>query len=206
MNVSILICSHGDEKWQRLAGSRAAPSARGQCAGEVLEMYDRQATLAEIRNLAGDVAENDWLCFLDADDELAPGFLAAATAPLLDPATWDGVPAGERPRLLLAPAIEYVHAGVRRGRPAIPNKGRWPDLNECVIGTLVSRDLFLEVGGFRDLPSLEDYDLWLRCVRAGARIVHVPDAIYLVHVSPRSRNSDQSVYDELRLEHAEVWA
>jgi hypothetical protein len=54
--------------------------------------------------------------------------------------------------------------------------------------------------------SLEDYDLWLRCVKAGARIVHVPDAVYCAHKRPGSRNEDQSVYAQLRAEHAEVWA
>ena len=78
-------------------------------------------------------------------------------------------------------------------------------MNECVIGTVVPRRLFLEVGGFRELPSLEDYDLWLRCCKAGARIVHVPQAVYRAHVRPGSRNSDQSVYDQLRAEHHEVW-
>ena len=79
-------------------------------------------------------------------------------------------------------------------------------MNECVIGTLVERDLFLKVGGFRDLPSLEDYDLWLRCVKAGAVIHHVPDAVYRASIRPGSRGtSDQSVYHALRVEHADVW-
>lgn len=191
MNVSILIATYGDPAWGELAWSRAYPSAMTEGAFEVITNHcdSEDCTLAESRNHAAGQAAGDWLCHLDADDELCPGYLDAMASA-----------ASGRGDVLLAPAVSY-------GGPAgIPNRGGWPSVNECVIGTLVPRALFLEVGGFRELPSLEDYDLWLRCVKAGARIVHVPDAVYCAHVTPGSRNSDQSVYARLREEHAEVWA
>jgi hypothetical protein len=59
--------------------------------------------------------------------------------------------------------------------------------NWLVIGTLVHRDLFWEVGGFPEAEhGLEDWALWSKCVRAGAEIVKVPDAIYRYWANPQS--------------------
>lgn len=198
MNCSILICTHGDPGWHDLAWSRAYPSTLEQGAFEVLCEHDDDATLAEIRNRAASLARGDWLCFLDADDELAPGFLAEMGHAMAALDFWNE-------ESLLAPALQRV-AGGRCGRAGIPNLGRWPDANECCIGTLLPRWLFGELGGFRELPSLEDYDLFLRAAKAGARIVHVPAAVYRAYARPGSRNADQGVYARLRAEHAEVWA
>lgn len=201
MSVSILIATFGDEAWSELAWSRAYPSAIEQGAAEVLVRHEPDGTVASARNALAGMAEGEWLCFLDADDELCPGYLVAMekVAPELEP--WVESPFGPGRDSILAPAVSYGGS-----RPGIPNLGGWPGVNECVIGTLVPRRVFLQLGGFRELPSLEDWDLWLRCVKAGARIVHVPDAVYCAHVTPNSRNSDQSVYAQLREEHAEVWA
>lgn len=209
-NTSILICCHGDPSWEEAAWSHAYPSAvaADQGAVETTVVYDRGATLAEVRNLGAVHARGQWLCFLDADDELAPGFIDEMHRAWLILAHGDGIPHPGYPGstdFLFAPAVSYQSESGASSLPAIPNKGRWPDMNECVIGTLVERELFLKVGGFRDLPSLEDYDLWLRCVKAGALIRHVPEAVYRASIRPGSRNSDQSVYHELRAEHAAVW-
>jgi hypothetical protein len=200
LNVSILICSHGDRAWEALSWSRAYPSTLDQGAWETLVIHREQGTLADSRNDAAALATGDWLCFLDSDDELAPDYIRAMND------SWPGIDQMRFP-LLLAPAVEYcaTETGLALASPSIPNKGRWPDLNECVIGTLVQKKLLTEVGGFRDLPSLEDYDLWLRCVKAGAVIRHVERAVYRAHVSVNGRNRDQTVYPDLRREHAEVW-
>jgi len=198
VTVSILICTHGSEAWRELALSRAYPSTIAQGTCEVLTRHEPAGTLAGVRNAAAGDATADWLCFLDADDELAPGYIAEMEHTLEG---WESPGWGEDTRALLAPAVSFDG-----NRAAIPNRGGWPAVNECCIGTLVPRRLFHEVGGFRELPSLEDYDLWLRCAKAGAQIVHVPGAVYRAYTSPGSRNSDQSVYARLREEHAEVFA
>lgn len=205
MNVSVLVCAHGADAWRELAWSRAYPSAAAQGAHEVIVEYERDSTLAAVRNQAADHATGDWLCFLDADDELDPGYVEEMVAEM---GRWNLRRRGDlvyNP-LLLAPAVQYVHAGVEHGPAVVPNAGRWPDLNECVIGTLVPRHLFLAAGGFRELPSLEDYDLWLRCAISRAWIQHVPGAVYRAHVNPAGgRNRDQGVYHQLRREHAQAW-
>lgn len=201
MNVSILICTYGGDEWRDLAMSRAYPSTIDQGALEVNTHHFWGDSLADSRNWAAEDAKGDWLCFLDADDELCPGYIAEMAKVERRRLYHDSLTLEQTEVALLAPAVSYDGS-----TPGIPNRGGWPSVNECVIGTLVPRALFLELGGFRELPSLEDYDLWLRCAKAGARIVHVPEAVYCAHVTPGSRNTDQSVYAQLRLEHAEVWA
>ena len=185
MQVSVLIATYGTEDWRELAWSRAYPSAADQCEELGLRppqcFHDPEGTIASVRNELALTAKGDWLCFLDADDEIAPGYLDAMRAAYEQDR-------GDGP-LLLTPAVSYV----RKGKPAPPKfwgecsftTGNW-----IVIGTLVQRSLFLEVGGFENFPhGLEDWQLWAKCVKAGARIIKVPDAIYLAHTNPKSKHA-----------------
>ncbi len=229
MNVSILICTHGDERWRELGEARALPSALLQeDVAEVRALHSGPGSLAEVRNIAGFEATGDWLVFLDADDELAPGYVDALRAmhATLKPRDNDG-------SYLLVPAIQYVcgqcgGTGQRstalsaNGRelerherngspcdacggasdpPAIPSWERsLIEVNCACIGTAIPRITFQLLGGFRDLSSLEDWDLWLRAVRWGAKMIPVPEAIYRAHQSDSSRNADQSPYWAIRSE------
>lgn len=90
----------------------------------------------------------------------------------------DGVPP------LLTPALAYV----QRGRMQLVHFQPEQDLQEgnwLTIGTLIRKDMFMGVGGFREWPLYEDWDLWARC---DTEIVKVRDAIYLAHYSRTSRN------------------
>lgn len=219
MNVSVLVCTYGDRVWSDRA-QEAAKSA--QDADETIVLHEDDATLAEVRNHAAAAAASDWLCFLDADDELAPGYLAAMHSTferlqIGDVQTESG-PRPSRnaqlaPLCLLVPAVEYRHPSwvrIAGGPPRIPDWDRLLiDLNCAVIGTLVRRDLFHVVGGFREWQMYEDWDIWLRCVRAGARLIPVPSAVYCACVSPASRNQQDhatraSTYAAIRAEHADV--
>ena len=181
MKVSVLIATYGENVWQEMAELRAYPSAMSQGAEEVSLFHDPEGTIASVRNELGRQAKSDWLCFLDADDELAPGYLDAMKR------------AHERDRgdgpLLLTPAVSYV----RKGRPSPPkfNDRGIPlsDDNWLVVGTLIEKSLFMEIGGFSDYPhGFEDWSLWAKAWRAGARIVKVKDAVYLAHVNPQSKH------------------
>jgi hypothetical protein len=54
---------------------------------------------------------------------------------------------------------------------------------------MFERDRFLRLGGFRDLPRFEDWDVWLRFWLDGAKIVP-SDAVYIIHTSKDGRNQD----------------
>ncbi len=199
MSVSVLIATYGSDEWHDLAWSRAYPSAVDQGAKEVLVFHDPEGTIASVRNELGRTAKGEWLCVLDADDELAPGYLDA-----MERAAGQ---AGDGP-VLLTPAVSYV----KKLKPERPRF--WPEVdfqsgNWLIIGTLVRKSMFDEVGGFRDFPhGLEDYNFWARCVRAGAKIIKVRDAVYLAHWNYESKHQKLSQnrpnymreYEEARLD------
>lgn len=174
MRVSVLIATYGSEEWRELAWSRAYPSAADQCE-DVQCFHDPEGTIASVRNELAATAKGDWLCFLDADDELAPGYLNAMAQV-----------GGEN--VLLTPAVQQI----RNGRPRKPDF--YPEVpleraNWLVVGTLLRRSLFERVGGFEDLPhGFEDWSLWYKCNRLGARVVRVPKAVYIQHVNPQSKH------------------
>ncbi len=206
---AIIVATYGDRYWAELAEERAIPSADRQNPDELLVRHEKADGLAASRNRATYQARSSHLIFLDADDELAPGYLeamrralAVLTAPSLD---------RDRPRFsgpsLLVPQVQEVDGG-REREPAFPNRHRpMEELNHCVIGTSVPRLMFKAVGGFRaDLPIYEDWALFLACRRLGARLVDVHGAVYRAWRSPGGRNLQPSrvrraAYDRIRREH-----
>lgn len=179
-----MIATYGEEHWRQLALSRAYPSAENQEAHEIILGHDTDATIAQVRNRLAGEATGDWLCFLDADDELGPSYIWAMQRSLRRIRDPEGTPH------LFTPAVSYWWPGRRRANPARFLPGT--DLtrgNYLVLGTLVQRDLFMQVGGFGDYPhGYEDWSLWAKCSKAGAQVVQVRRAVYIAHVNPRSKH------------------
>lgn len=189
MNVEVVVATFGTAEWER-QGHRAALKSGGR------HVHLPDGTLAEARNQGAAGSKAEWLCFLDGDDELASGYFEAMEAALPRPSG----------RWLLCPAVAFVGRSGQRKNATIPRHSHLRSLrdgNWLVIGTLVQREVFEEVGGFREWPLYEDWDLWLRCWKAGARIVEVPDAHYIARVRPRSRNRGPSRVEKLRY-HMEI--
>lgn len=206
MSFSIIIATHGDESWHKLAWERAWPSAKNQGA-EVLIDHVPDATRAQVRNRLIKEASGDWIITLDADDELAPGYVTALERAFKEWAKHKTMYVG-KVMPLLTPQVSYVRPGKLE-----PEKF-WPEVdladgNWMVVGTAAPRALMLEVGGWRTftgsgvLNEWDDWDMWIRCVQAGAGIVKVPDAVYVAHVrnSPhhsRTRAMTQAWLKEIR--------
>jgi GT2 family glycosyltransferase len=185
--LTVAVATYGDRSWTDLAFDRAIPSAHAQCLPTVFHHGD---DITDARNRALEIVDTEWVVFLDADDELAGGYAQAMAGGSAD---------------LRAPAVEYVHA-IHRQRPRVPRVfGHQHDcFAEClvygnwlVIGTAVRAELVRKVGGFRDYPLYEDWDLWVRCWKAGATIEAVPAAVYVAHVREDSRNRGPSQADKL---------
>lgn len=195
MEVTICIATHGSDAWRDLAWSRPYPSAMGQGA-EVLIGHDPDGNRATVRNELAAKASGNYLCFLDGDDELAPGYVGAMQR------AWEESGHGNDP-LLLTPAVSYVVKGRKRPPSFWPEVPPWSG-NWMVLGTLVPKALFLEVGGWRvwdpaDWNEWDDWELWIRCQKAGARVVKVPRAVYIAHQEKTSRHR------ELPLAHKIKW-
>ncbi len=182
MDVTVAIGTFGDAHWPRLAAERAVPSAE---ALGVPVVHHHADTLHEARNGALEQVTTEWVCHLDADDELEPGYFDAMAAGTAD---------------VRAPSVRYVRLGRLRepGMPAVAGhthqcvaeclvEGNW-----LVVGSLVRADMVRSVGGWRDFDWSEDWDLWLRCHLAGATFEAIPEAVYRAHVRPDSRNRGAS--------------
>lgn len=171
--VSIVIGTYGDRDLWASISQRAFDSAAAQTvSAEVIRSHGD--TLQEARNYGAEEATGEWLIFLDADDELDSRYVEAmlrAEGDIRQPSTLgieDGVPDEFS---VLIPRRNLLEA------------------NFLVIGSMVRRNLFLEVGGFDDYPILEDWALWLKLWVNGATIGAAPDAIYKVHVNRDGRNN-----------------
>lgn len=183
MSLSVLIATYGTDDWQRLAAERAYPSAEQNQPGEIILHHEPDGTIATSRNNAAAKATGDWLCFLDGDDQLAPGFvreIERRQRPLTHQPNMEQV--------LFTPAVSRVMNGrPQRARfyPEVP----LPQANWLIIGTVIHRNLFNLVGGFHEWPhGLEDWHLWTRCHKAGCWIIKVPRAVYVAHYDPDSKH------------------
>ena len=140
--VSVVIATYGDDQWRTLASERALPSALAEGPDEVMIHHEPDGTRASSLNNGAAQVHTEWIIFLDGDDELAPGYVGAMRQ------------AAERHPdggVLLTPAVQQI----RKGRPNHPFFFPESDLtrtNWLVIGTMIHREFFITIGGFRDHP------------------------------------------------------
>lgn len=179
--ITVCIGTYGNRQvWSDLVHRRALPSVDRQTMPPHNTIWLHGPTLHEARNGAAAEAKSDWLCFLDADDELDPRYLEAMTAAIgqLDDGDW-----------LLQPAtLGFYPDGNRDAQPALIPTRPLTESNYLVVSTLIRRDQFNRIGGFADLPVLEDWELWLRATDDGVNVKAVPDAILRIHYNPKGRN------------------
>jgi cellulose synthase/poly-beta-1,6-N-acetylglucosamine synthase-like glycosyltransferase len=196
-DVAVVVGTYGGEEWVTLARERALASAMPQAS----TYHVHADTLAGARNAGAMFAAGEgarWLVFLDADDELAPGYIAAMRA-----ARSDGDPAP-----LLTPRVERVTRPGRAQPPRFMNEVPYRDGNWLVVGTAITSDLFHAIGGFEEWTMYEDWALFARAQKAGARVVRVPGAVYRAWRRPAGtgpsrnhaggRNAKLRAHDEIR--------
>lgn len=183
MDVTVCIATYGDFEHWRAMGNRAAASV----PADVPVVRVHGDSIHEARNAAAAQVRTEWICALDADDELEAGYFEAMETSHCD---------------LRAPLVRYV-VNQNSRRPAQIPEGTFDmaNGNKLVIGTLIRKAMFDQVGGFRDYPMYEDWDLWQRCWLAGATIGFT-DAVYRAHVRPGSRNRAPSHAEKLATHHA----
>ncbi len=146
------------------------------------------AGVSAARNAGIAQAKEEWLLFLDSDDWISPVHLERMT----------GVLAAD-------PGLDAVHCGWNRVLPdgtmlerSAENtlKG---DLFEvltqrcyfAIHACLIRRALVQEVGAFDEsLPTCEDWDLWQRTARTGARFGWIPDVLAFYRMRPASLSTD----------------
>lgn len=193
--ISVITGTFGSEEWNDL-GRKAIASLNRQTEQPVSAHHVHAETLAEARNIGALEAEGEWFLFLDADDYIDDNFIKSANARL---------PIYGNADYLVRPAIT-VSGGNRRPH-VLPEKNIY-DANFMIIGTLVKRETFFKAGMFRDIPVLEDWDLWIRCVINGSLFGSSPASIY--HINSRQdgrNNSDQhaAVFHDIRARYRDMF-
>lgn len=170
---------------------------------EALEPYrDRIALLrlphagvAATRNAACRHAASDFVLFLDADDLLLPGKLAALAR----------LAAVEAPLDILGTDLWFERDGRRVGRfsdtnpfPAVAEQRR-TILERCFLAQVtLRRSRLLELGGFDEsLRSGEDWDAVLRLVLDGSRagFDDAPLAVYRIHAGSLTSSRADTFHD-----------
>jgi peptidoglycan/xylan/chitin deacetylase (PgdA/CDA1 family) len=166
----------------------AAVAARIATADPRVRLLRTEAGCAGVARTPGiAAARHDWLLFLDADDTIHPTLLERLAAVVE-----------------ADPSVDLVACGWCRiapdGRVLDEHPGELPAdvfasfARTCVFpihGCLVRRRRVEQVGGFDPaLVTCEDWDLWQRLARTGARFAAVPDVLAYYHVRVTSRSFD----------------
>lgn len=147
--------------------------------------HDPKGNVGSFRNDNAARANGDWLCFLDADDELAPNYVRGMAWALKRALRGPKKPDLNRP-LLLTPLVSKVIKGKRRTPMFYPPVNLLLG-NYLVIGTMIEKRWFDQVGGFENFPhGFEDWSLWYKCARLGAQVIQVRHSVYYEHVNPDS--------------------
>ncbi|WP_016876475.1 glycosyltransferase family 2 protein [Chlorogloeopsis fritschii PCC 9212] len=150
----------------------------------IIDSSDRQGA-GHARNVAAKVAKGDSLLFIDADDEVAPGWLAAMGEAL---SKYDFVAGYDDYNKLNDPWIVKCYQ-YENGTGVIENTYYLPFAGSGNLG--IKRSLHDAIGGFDEtLYQSEDVDYCWRAQYTGAKLQYVPEAI--AHI--RLRDTLASVY------------
>jgi glycosyltransferase involved in cell wall biosynthesis len=150
----------------------------------------RNAGLAE--------AKGEWILFLDADDWIAPDFFQK----MLDRARRTRADAVYCGYNRVRPNGERVDQDWEEDVSADPFRSFSRGCPVVVHGIIVRRRLLVDVGGFdTSLVTCEDWDLWQKVARTGARFLRVPEvlALYRTRAGSASLDPRRLLADGLRV-------
>lgn len=192
MDVTIVIATYGDRKWIEIAEVHAMSSISNlQMHTIPLVRLHGGHSIAESRNTAASLVDTEWICFLDADDQLTENYFKE-----MEVATGD----------LRAPRLFFPdQMGLMWHEPFDLTKRNMDTSNPCPIGTLIRKEMFDRVGGFWDEPVYEDWSLFRRAWLLGATIEHT-NAEYLANnFGGRNSSTDDPIAEinKIRSSHKE---
>jgi peptidoglycan/xylan/chitin deacetylase (PgdA/CDA1 family) len=197
------LCAQTYADWEAIVVDDGSSDATADVVGSYTARDARiqlicqpQAGVSEARNAGVRLARFDWLLFLDSDDWILPEYLDRMTAVLEADPTLDAVHCGWNrvagDGSLLAAQFCPASADL------FPVFAR-----TCAVtihACIVRRSLVQAVGEFdSSLRVGEDWDLWLRIARAGARFGALPDALARYRMRSGSASSNATVLLEQTL-------
>ena len=181
--------------------TEAVAPFRGDLALELLELEGNRGPSAA-RNAAMDVADGDFVTFLDDDDVLLPGHFDAVLPPIIE---------GRADVVYTTMLVSDVRAeptveGYRDARPAfnydfdrefLQMANYIPPLGLTMRRTGPDGPRF-DTG----IRLAEDWELWLRMDREGYRFEHAPAATAVYHRLPRHEHKADPTGAESQAVHA----
>lgn len=143
----------------------------------VVDAHEKHGS-AYARNVGARAASGEKLLFVDADDEVAPGYVEAMAAAL---EREDFVTAAHDADTLNPRWVRGAHGPVRRD-PNDPGACQWGVMPFADAGsTGIRRAVFERVGGFPEhLPRMVDIAFSWDVQLSGTRLGYAPEAVYRV--------------------------
>lgn len=160
MSVTVVVATYGSTRWAAW-GNLAAVNAEKVTGVPVVRVHSPRLSLAGVRNEGLRQVQTERVCFLDGDDGLEPGYFDRDLPADITVTPLDGV-------------FPTVNRHSHQCEPGCLVSG-----NYIHVGAIASTETIRRLGGFRDLPIYEDWDLWLRCYYAGATFESSPGPSYL---------------------------
>lgn len=221
VDVSIIIGTYGDEKWNtrgdwlaRFTYDNQLRYARNLSI-EVINVHGD--TLAEARNTGAGKARSAWLVFLDADDLLDPDYCSRLTRAVtpVTPGVTLHVPDIFCPsvRGFTAENVWGTQSTSRfcgyRDFEFIDPQDHLPEVTSLIkrnylpVGAPIWKQTFDRVGGFDEWPVLEDWAFWLKCQRNGAEFGQLEKLSYWINDDhQRNQHPDiDQIANQIRQEH-----
>lgn len=182
------LCIHDDASTKSEIGRFLATLARSTSRVKV-SLGTHRRGISDATNAALAMADGKWVAFLDHDDLLHPNALEDCVTALV----------GADAQLVYTDHDMLSAQGARQMPYLKPDWSLDLFLSQMYLGHLVvmERTLVQELGGLRsEMDGAQDYDLVLRAVSRGARIVHVPKVRYhwRMHAGSTSANADSKPY------------
>jgi glycosyltransferase involved in cell wall biosynthesis len=187
IDCSIVVSTFGDEKWKVQATERALPSAK---SFGLPVYYNHEKTLCEARNAGLYQVQTEFVCHLDADDELAPDFfehMRKVDGDLRPPSVHHVL----QNIAFMPNVVGHTHTCIA----SCLQYGNW-----LVVGTVARTSILKEVGGWKDWATFEDFDLWQRAWLAGATITPVPNAMYRAYTTTNGRCRGMPVVESTKVQ------
>lgn len=150
---------------------------------------------AAARAVAIDATASDLIALLDADDAFLTDHLTLMLAAYVR--TDDGLASADTLRWIPGRLVSDTPLSALAPVPARHEQLHWLLRgNHLSIASLFSRARYDAVGGFRaEFHGTEDWDLWIRMVRAGAEVVRPAQPTLLYRLSAGSVSSEDRLVD-----------
>lgn len=190
MDVTIVVATYGSNEWINIANNFAMPNAAS--FNVPIVRVHGGSSLAEARNAGAALVRTEWICFLDADDELSADYfeeMGKATGDL------------RAPRLLFCDIEQDTVS-----EPFDLTRRNMAVGNPCPIGTLIRKSMFEDVGKFWEEPVYEDWSLFRRAWLLGATIEHTNARYLAYNLGGRNSPPDNvhEVLEQIKSSH-ETW-